>query len=158
MVKVNYPKLDFDNHYKELSVELSKKVYEFSEFFVKILKITDFNSTFEGKATYHDACHLLRELNIKDEPRILMQNVKGLELVESENHDKCCGFGGTFSVKFPGLSDSMGADKADGIIKTGADYVIANDDSCLMQIQDALLKKNSKIKTIHLAKVLAEGL
>ncbi len=158
MVKVNYPKLEFDEHYKKLANELSAKVFEFSDFFVNVQKITDFSSGFKGKVTYHDACHLLRELNIKDEPRVLMSKVKGLELVESENHDKCCGFGGTFSVKYQGLSDSMGLDKADGIIKSGADYVVANDNSCLMQIQDSLLKKNSKIKTIHLAELLAEGL
>lgn len=158
MVKVHYPTLEFDNHYKQLSLELSKKVFEFSEFFVNILQVTEFGSTFKGKVTYHDACHLLRELKIKDEPRKLMQNVKGLELIESENNDKCCGFGGTFSVKFSGLSDSMGEDKADGIIKTGADYVVANDNSCLMQIQDALIKKNSRIKPIHLAELLAEGI
>jgi L-lactate dehydrogenase complex protein LldE len=158
MVKNNYPNLKFENQYDELSKTLSKKVFEFSEFFVKILKCTDFESKFIGKATYHDSCHLLRELNVKDEPRILMKNVKGLELVESENHNKCCGFGGTFSVKYAGLSDSMGDDKADGIIKTDADFVIAGDDSCLMQIKDALQKRKSKIKTIHLAEVLAEGL
>jgi len=158
MVKIHYPKLEFDSEYKKLSLELSNKVFEFSDFFVNVLKFTDFDSKFKGKVTYHDACHLLRELNIKDEPRILMKNVKGLELIESENHDKCCGFGGTFSVKFPDLSDSMGCDKADGIIKTGVDFVVANDNSCLMQIHDALQKKNSKIKTIHLAELLAEGL
>lgn len=158
MIKINYPKLEFDNQYKELSVELTNKVFEFSDFFVNVLQITDFQSPFTGKVTYHDSCHLLRELNIKDEPRKLMRNVKGLEFIESENHDKCCGFSGTFSVKFSGLSDIMGDDKAEGIIKTGADYVAANDNSCLMQIQEALIRKNSKIKTIHLAELLAEGL
>jgi len=158
MVKNNYPNLKFEDKYEQLSKILAGKVFEFSEFFVKILNYTDFESKFIGKATYHDSCHLLRELNIKNEPRILMKNVKGLELVESNNHDKCCGFGGTFSVKYPDLSDSMGIDKADDIIDTNVDFVIANDDSCLMQIKDALQKRKSKIKTIHLAQVLAEGL
>lgn len=158
MVKNNYLNLKFENKYNQLSRTLSTKVFEFSEFFVNILNYTNFESKFIGKATYHHSCHLLRELNIKDEPRILMKNVKGLELIESENHNKCCGFGGTFSVKYSDLSDSMGLDKADGIIKTNVDFVIASDDSCLMQIKDALQKRKSKIKTIHLAEVLAEGL
>ena len=131
------------------------KTYEFAEFLVKKLGVTDVGAKFPARVTYHDACHALRELRLKDEPRQLLRNVQGLELVEMDQAETCCGFGGTFSVKFPMISYAMDDVKVTSIKKTGAQYVVSGDSSCLMQIDGYLRRQNLPIKTISLAEVLA---
>jgi len=131
------------------------KTYEFAEFLVKKLGVTDVGAKFPARVTYHDACHALRELRLKDEPRQLLRNVQGLELVEMDEAETCCGFGGTFSVKFPMISYAMDDVKVTSIKKTGAQYVVSGDSSCLMQIDGYLRRQNLPIKTISLAEVLA---
>jgi len=138
------------NFYPELGVN-PPATYEFAEFLVKKLGVTDVGAKFPARVTYHDGCHALRELRLKDEPRQLLRHVRGLELVEMAEAETCCGFGGTFSVKFPQISTAMDAAKCASIAATGAEYVVSTDSSCLMQIARGYLP----VKTIHLAEVLA---
>jgi L-lactate dehydrogenase complex protein LldE len=135
--------------------DLEPRVWEFSQFLVDFLKVEDVGAKFDGLVTYHDSCHALRELKIKDGPRRLLGNVRGLRLAEMEPAEECCGFGGTFAVKFPEISGGMVRTKIDAIEKTGANTVVSIDSSCLMQIQGALSRAGSKIRTMHLAEVLA---
>jgi L-lactate dehydrogenase complex protein LldE len=109
----------------------------------------------DGVATFHDGCHALRELGIKTAPRRLLQHVRGLELREMDPPEECCGFGGTFSIKFPELSGAMARNRVEAIVRTGAQAVISLDPSCLMQIQGALSRAGLKVQTLHLAEVLA---
>ena len=136
---------------------IGNKIYEFSEFLVKVLGITEFNARLEAKATYHDSCAGLRECKIKNEPRQLLSNVKGLELVELNDVETCCGFGGTFAVKFEPISIAMAEQKVDNALTTGAQYLISTDHSCLMHIQGYIDNKGYALKTLHLADVLANG-
>jgi L-lactate dehydrogenase complex protein LldE len=135
--------------------DLEPRVWEFSQFLVDFLKVEDVGAKFDGLVTYHDSCHALRELKIKDGPRSLLGNVRGLTLAEMEPAEECCGFGGTFAVKFPEISGGMVRTKIEAIEKTGANTVVSIDSSCLMQIQGALSRAGSKIRTMHLAEVLA---
>lgn len=135
--------------------EMEPRVFEFSQFMVDVLKVEDVGAKFEGLVTYHDSCHALRELKIKSGPRRLLEHVRGLRMVEMEPAEECCGFGGTFSVKFPEISGGMVRTKIEAIERSGADTVVSIDSSCLMQIQGALSRKGSKIRTMHLAEVLA---
>jgi L-lactate dehydrogenase complex protein LldE len=137
--------------------ELGKRVYEFSEFMIKILKTERVGAVLNGKATYHDSCAGLRECRIKEEPRKLLAGVKGLSLTEMNDVETCCGFGGTFAVKFEAISIGMCEQKVENALATGADYLISTDHSCLMHLQGYINKKGYKLKTMHLADVLASG-
>jgi L-lactate dehydrogenase complex protein LldE len=155
MFKVFYPEL-FHGHSLEAEAKaLSSKTWEFSEFLVNKLKVTDVGARFEGRATFHDGCHGLRELGTKAAPRALLSAVKGLELVEMGEAESCCGFGGTFAVKYPQISTAMAEVKCASICETKADYVISNDSSCLMQISGWLNRNVGSVKCLHLAEVLA---
>ena len=132
------------------------RLREFSEFIVKELKVEDVGARFAGRVTYHDACHLLRELNIAEEPRRLIRAVRDVEFVEMEAPDTCCGFGGTFSVKYGEISSAILDEKLARLSRSGVEYVIANDSSCLMQIAGGLSRAGSSIKTMHLAELLAQ--
>src|ERR1700733_5247980 len=134
---------------------LEPKVYEFSSFLTNVLHLEDVGARFEGVVTYHDSCHALRELKIKDGPRRLLGNVKGLELREMDIAQECCGFGGPFSVKFPEVSGGMARTKIESIRKTGAKTVVSIDSSCLMQLRGALSRAGLPIETMHLAEILA---
>ncbi len=158
MVKNFYEELDLSKETLSIYQYLKNNIFEFSDFLVNILKIENINAQFNAKVTYHDSCHLLRELKISNEPRKLIQNIKGIELINLNESDTCCGFGGTFSVKFPELSAAMTEEKVNNIEKSGADYVIANDVSCLLNIQGILKKRNSRIKILHIAELLALGM
>ena len=130
-------------------------VWEFSQFLTSVLGVEDVGARLDRVVTYHDGCHALRELKIKDAPRRLLANVRGLRLAEMDAAEECCGFGGTFSVKFPGISGAIARTKLDSIARTGADMVVSTDASCLMQIQGALRRAGSSVQTMHLAEVLA---
>ncbi len=134
---------------------LAKRVYEFATFVTEVSGAEDLGARFEGAVTYHDSCHALRELHIKTAPRRLLSQVRGLELREMLPAEECCGFGGTFSVKFAELSGAMARTKVDSILKTGAGTVTGVDSSCLMQIQGALTRARSNVRTMHLAEILA---
>lgn len=135
--------------------KLTPKVFEFTDFLVNHLKQNEFGAEFHHKVTFHDACSGLREYGIKDEPRVLLENVKGLELVEMENTNVCCGFGGTFSAKFHHISTAMTEQKVENALKTGAEYIVSTEASCLMNIEAYIRKQKLPIKAIHLADILA---
>lgn len=141
------------NHVKELG----KRIFEFSEFLTKVLKIENYGAEFKTKAVYHDSCAALRECKIKEGPRNLLAKVKGLELVEMLDNETCCGFGGTFVVKFEDISNAMAEQKVNHALATGAEYIISTDLSCLMHLEGYIKHKKLPMKTIHLADVLASG-
>lgn len=154
----NYYGKIFDNSSQHNQVkDLGKRIYEFSEFLTEVLKIDNYGAALNAKATYHDSCAALRECKIKEGPRKLLSHVKGLELVEMNDVETCCGFGGTFSVKFDDISASMADQKVGNAMATGAEYIISTDLSCLMQIDGYIKGKDLPIKTMHIADVLANG-
>jgi L-lactate dehydrogenase complex protein LldE len=134
---------------------LEKRVWEFSSFLTEVARVEDVGARLDEVVTFHDGCHAQRDLGIHDAPRKLLSRVQGLELREMQPGDECCGFGGTFSVKFAELSGAMARTKLDAILKTGATTVVSLDPSCLMQIQGALSRAGSTVRTMHLAEVLA---
>ena len=141
--------------YLEQARQLAPKVFEFSRFLLEIAGVEDVGARLDEVVTYHDSCHALRELKIKDGPRRLLSHVRGLELREMDAAEECCGFGGTFSVKFAEVSGGMARSKIDSIVRTGASAVVSVDSSCLMQLQGALSRAGLPIRTLHLAEVLA---
>ena len=153
------------HHYAELFVKdaalreaahaLEPKVWEFSSFLLEVARVEDVGARLDDVVTYHDSCHALRELGIKDGPRRLLANVRGLELREMDKAEECCGFGGTFSVKFDEVSGGMARTKIDSILRTGARTVVSIDSSCLMQLQGALSRMGAPVRSLHLAEVLA---
>ena len=144
------------HHYADLfEGHRETRVWEFSRFLVDVLKIEDVGARLDRVATYHDSCHALRELKIRDAPRKLLSHVRGLRLAEMDAAEECCGFGGTFSVKFAEVSGAMARTKIDSIARTGADTVVSIDSSCLMQLQGVLSRAGSPVRTMHLAEVLA---
>ena len=156
-VRNYYPKL-FENtasHHK--GKDIGKRVYEFTEFLTDVLKMEHFGASLHAKATYHDSCAALRECTIKEGPRKLLAKVKGLELVEMADNETCCGFGGTFSVKFEPISVGMADQKVKNALATGAEYIISTDMSCLMQLNGYIKAKELPLKTMHVADVLANG-
>jgi L-lactate dehydrogenase complex protein LldE len=158
MVKNYYSEM-FHNSVLHNEYKMVKKnLYEFSDFLVNILKITDLGAKLEGVATYHDSCAGLREYGIKREPRILLEKVRGLELKEMADVEVCCGFGGMFAAKFEPISVGMGEQKVDNALATGAEYIISTDSSCLMHLDGYITKQNKKLKVMHLVDVLATGL
>ena len=156
-VRNYYPKQFADSSSYHAVTDLVKRTYEFSEFMVKVLGYDQVGAELNGKATYHDSCAGLRECRIKEEPRTLLANVKGLEMVEMNDVETCCGFGGTFSVKFEPISISMAEQKVENAVASGAEYIISTDLSCLMHLQGYINHKDYPIKTMHLADVLAQG-
>jgi len=156
MVKIFYKELfKYDQHMMTQLKRVISKTYEFSEFIVNVLGVTDVGASYNGIVTYHDSCHLLRELGISEEPRELIKSVRGIEYREMELHDACCGFGGAFSIKFSEVSVSMLNEKIDCILKSGANTVVANDMGCLMNIGGAISKRNLPIRILHIAELLA---
>lgn len=157
-IKNYYPDLfkRGDNDFNEYE-RLHRNLFELSDFLVNQIKFTDFGASFHHKVCYHDACTALREYGIKQEPRLLLSKVKGLELVEMEETDTCCGFGGTFSAKFKGISTAMTEQKVANALKTGAEYIISTESSCLMNLEGYIKKNNIPIKPIHIADILASG-
>lgn len=156
-VRNYYSKL-FDNSSVHNEVkDIGKRIYEFSEFMVHVLQVQNVGAVLNGKATYHDSCAGLRECKIKTEPRKLLSQVKGLELTEMNDVETCCGFGGTFAVKFEPISIAMGEQKVENALATGAEYLISTDLSCLMHLDGYIKNKGYKLKTMHLADVLASG-
>lgn len=146
-----------DSAYVYGAQKLQSRIYELSDFLVNVLQFTDFGASFSAKAAYHDSCAALRECKLKDEPRILLSHVQGLELVEIKDNETCCGFGGTFATKFDDISCAMADQKLDNALNTGASYLISTDQSCLMHLTGYGEKNGKFIKTMHLADVLVQG-
>jgi L-lactate dehydrogenase complex protein LldE len=154
-VKNYYGKL-FENSTQQIEIRnLRSRIYELSDFLVNVLKFTDFNASFNATATYHDSCAALRECNLKQEPRMLLNNVKDLQLIEMNDVETCCGFGGTFAVKFEPISIAMADQKVTNAVETNAQYIISTDMSCLMHIDGYIKYKGANLKVLHLADVLA---
>lgn len=157
MVKNYYPELFHNtvlhNEYKIIQ----KNIFELSDFLVNVLNVTDIGAKLNGSATYHDSCSGLREIGLKKEPRLLLSKVKGLELREMADNETCCGFGGTFSVKYESIAVGMAEQKIMNAEATNADYIISTDLSCLMHMEGYLQKHGKKMKVMHLADVLASG-
>jgi len=159
MLKVFYRDLFANTPLASQAIAVGDRTWEFSDFLVSKLGVTDVGARFPGKVTFHDGCHGLRELRVKQQPRRLLAHVKDLEFVEMGESETCCGFGGTFSAKFPAISTAMGENKCASAAETDADYIVSNDSSCLMQIQGILDRqkepRKKPRKTLHLAEVLA---
>jgi L-lactate dehydrogenase complex protein LldE len=157
MIRTHYPQLfDGDPAWTARAEELAGRTHELTSFLTDVLGVTDVSTRLDGVATYHDSCHGLRELGIRDQPRQLLASVHGLELVEMESSETCCGFGGAFCVKYPEISERMAADKARWIEATGAGLVLGGDLACLMNIAGFLGPRGSAVQVRHLAEVLAE--
>jgi len=144
-----------DKEWVERARAVAARTHELSAFIVRVLKIDDVGASWSGKLTWHDACHGLRDLNLKSEPRALIRNVRGAELVELENAEACCGFGGTFSVKYPEISVAILDQKIEAIERSGVHAVVSGDASCLLQIGGRLSRKRSNVRVMHLAELLA---
>ena len=138
----------------ERAQTIAARTHEFSSFLIRVLKVEDVGASWQGKLTWHDACHGLRDLNIKTEPRKLIRNVRGAEFIEMENAESCCGFGGTFSVKYPEISVAILDQKIEAIERAGVQAVVSGDASCLMQIGGRLTRRRSKVEVMHLAELL----
>jgi L-lactate dehydrogenase complex protein LldE len=155
MIRTFYLELFKNTPKLESAVGVAKKTLDFSEFLVDRLGVTSLGSRFPAKVTFHDGCHGMRELQVTQQPRKLLAQVNGLTLVEMDDQTSCCGFGGTFAVKFPMISTAMGEGKCASALGTEAEYLVSNDSSCLMHLQGLLSRKRINLKTIHLADVLA---
>jgi L-lactate dehydrogenase complex protein LldE len=156
MVRNFYPELLAGSPLAAEAAKLASHVFEFSEFLVKFAQVVDVGASFPHRVAYHDACHALRELRLKKEPRELLRHVRGLEFVEMPYCEECCGFGGTFATKFPMISSAMGETKAANVESSGAEYVTSTDPSCLMHMDGVLRLRKSPVRTIHLASILAQ--
>jgi L-lactate dehydrogenase complex protein LldE len=156
MVKNHYPQL-FKNktEWHRRARQIGERTFELSQFLVDILGVEEMGAVYKGKITYHDSCHLLRSLGVQEQPRRLIRHLEQAELIEMKDSDRCCGFGGTFSFKYPAISTAMVDEKIRNIIDSGADTVTGCDISCLMNIQGRLSRLGSPIKVMHIAQLLA---
>ncbi|RED77552.1 MULTISPECIES: (Fe-S)-binding protein [Cohnella] len=154
----HYPKL-FENDPSMLdrALALQSKTYEFTQFLVNVLGVTDVGATFRHKVTYHPSCHGTRLMGIKDEPMALMSRVQGLEFVPLPHAEDCCGFGGTFAVKMSDISGAMVNEKSDHVKETEAEVLVGLDMACLMNIAGNLRYRNEPVRVMHLAELLYEG-
>jgi L-lactate dehydrogenase complex protein LldE len=156
MLKLHYPELFHDDPNRLGRAEaFAAKTFELVSFLTDVLGVTEVGATVAGKATYHDACSGLRELGIRTQPRRLLAGVRGLTLTEMHDADVCCGFGGTFCVKYPAISNVIVGRKAESIMATGADMLLAGDLGCLMNMAGKLQRDGNKIAVRHVAEVLA---
>lgn len=135
--------------------QVTPKVYELSEFLVDVLGVTDVGAYFPHRVTYHPTCHSLRMLRVGDRPLQLLRAVRGIDLLELPGAEECCGFGGTFAMKNADVSIAMGSDKARHVVQSGAEVVVAGDNSCLAHIGGILDRQRSGVRRMHLAEILA---
>lgn len=144
-----------DEGWRQRAVRVAERTHEFASFLVNVMGVDDVGAFFAGRVTWHDACHGLRDLHIREEPRRLIQGTRGVEFVELQNADACCGFGGTFSIKYPELSVAILDSKIEAIEKANVRAVVSADASCLMQIGGRLTRNKSSVRVMHLAELLA---
>ena len=155
MIKKRYPQLFRDDpELREAAQTIGSRLYELSEFLMDVLGISDVGASYLGTVTYHPSCHGLRELGLDSQPQALIQNVKGVRYVELPDMRTCCGFGGTFSVKYADISEAILEEKVNNIVKSGADTLVGVDMSCLMNIGGALSRRGEKMRVMHLAELL----
>lgn len=156
MVKKRVPSLFADGSAGRQEAErVAARVREFSDFLVNVVNVTDVGARFPHRVTYHDSCHLLRGLGIRREPRALLAEVREANVVELEASDTCCGFGGTFAVKYPAISGEMGREKLRHVMQTGVEYLVACDTGCLMHLRGMIAREQLPVRALHLAEVLA---
>ncbi|MFZ5944924.1 MAG: (Fe-S)-binding protein [Bacillota bacterium] len=159
MIREYYPLLfEKDSVYAKAAKDLTKKIYDFSEFLSEVVKVNQIKCVFPHKVTFHPSCHGSRLLGLTPIVNKILAMVEGIEVVELPHSGQCCGFGGTFSVKMPEISKAMVDEKVDQILKTGAEYVVGIDMGCLMNIGGRLQKEGLEVKTIHIAQLLSEGM
>jgi L-lactate dehydrogenase complex protein LldE len=157
MLRLHYPRLLADDpDFAERAAALAAKSFELTSFLVGVLKVGRVEAAYPGSVTYHDSCSSLRELRVREAPRRLLRSVEGLTLIELEESEVCCGFGGAFSVKYPEISGAIADAKVRDIAGTGARIVLAGDLGCLMQIAGRLAREGVDIEARHVAEVLAE--
>jgi L-lactate dehydrogenase complex protein LldE len=158
MVRIYYPDLfKHDARMLARANDLASRTFEFTEFLINVLGVEDVGARFEGKVALHQSCHLLRELNVRSEPARLLKAVKGIELVDLERAEMCCGFGGLFSIKYPHISGGILQEKIDTLKKSRADVVVATDYGCLMHIAGGLSRQGIAVRAMHIAELLALG-
>ena len=138
-----------------LAVDIASRTFEFTEYLVNVLKVTDVGAVYPHKVTYHASCHYLREMGLKTEAKTLLNNVKGLEFISLNEEETCCGFGGAFTVTYPEVSRSMMENKVKHIISSGADTVVTCEPGCLMNVAGGLHKSGSHIRAMHIIDLLA---
>ncbi|MFO1170388.1 MAG: (Fe-S)-binding protein [Hyphomicrobiaceae bacterium] len=156
MVRKQYPELfKSDAVWGPRAKALASRTYELVSFLVDVRGMTEVGGTWPAKAAYHDSCSGLRELGVREQPRQLLKSVEGLEIVEVSERDACCGFGGTFSVKYPDISNAIVEDKTKRIAETGANLLIAGDLGCLMNMAGKISREGRAIEVRHVAEVLA---
>jgi len=156
MIRHGYQELFADDpQWLARAKALSARTFEFTEYLVDQLNITDIGARFQGKVSYHPSCHLLRDLGIDRQPRALLAAVKDMDFVELPNGDECCGFGGVFSVEFPSLSTAMLERKIHNIEATKADVIVSCDAGCMTHINGGLKRKGMKQRVLHIAQILA---
>ena len=143
-----------DEIWQSRAKRLADKSYEITDFIVNVLHVTDVGAVLNGRAAYHPSCHMSRRLGVKEAPCRLLKKVKGLELVPFKGQDRCCGFGGTFSVTMADLSGAMVAEKVRHMAAAGVDYVIGSDGACLMNIEGRIRRENLDIKVLHVVEAL----
>ena len=159
MIKHFFPQI-YENEFKmaEDALHLATHTYEFSQFLVNVLGVTDLGAVFPHKVTYHPSCHASRLLGVKDEPLLLLERVAQIELLDLPRAEDCCGFGGTFSVKMPELSTAMADEKVAHVAHTGADVLVSTDMGCLMHIGGRMGRLGNGTRVMHIAELLDEGM
>jgi L-lactate dehydrogenase complex protein LldE len=156
MLNCHYPELlASDPEYAPRAQAVASRTFELASFLTEVLGVSSLDASFDGTCTYHDSCSALRELSIRDAPRSLLGHVRGLKLVEMEDTEVCCGFGGLFSVKYPGIATAMVEAKAENVEKTGAACLLSGDLGCLLHIAGKLTRDGSPVECRHFAEILA---
>ncbi len=156
MVKHHYPSLFKEGTPEHsLALDISSRIYEFTEYLVNVIKVTDVGAAYPHKVTYHASCHYLREMGLKTEAKTLLSCVKGLEFIPLREEETCCGFGGAFTVTYPEVSRSMMENKVRDIVASGADTVVMCEPGCLMNVAGGLHKAGSNIRAMHIIDLLS---
>ncbi|MFP4063923.1 MAG: (Fe-S)-binding protein [Bacteroidales bacterium] len=158
MVRNYHTQMFYNSALHNESNYLRRKIFELTDFLVNVMEVEDLEVTFEGRVCFHDACVALREYGLGDQPRQLLRQVRGLELLEMQDQDVCCGFGGAFAVKHEAISTAMAEQKIQHALDSGAGYIVSTESSCLMHLEGYIKKHNIPIQTIHIADLLAKEL
>jgi len=155
MVKKHYTKFFFNTSLHLESKNIQSRIYDFNDFLVNIIELEKWEGRFETTVCFHDSCSMLRHYGLKNEPRKLLSMIGGVELIEMKDSTECCGFGGSFSVKYPELSIEMGKRKLQNALDTGAEYLVSTEASCLFHLESIIKKENLNIKTATIADLMA---
>ena len=159
MIRNFYPELLADDpRFEDVSKNMAKRTYEFSEFICKVIGADRFSGKLQATVSYHDSCHALRELGVKDGPRKILERIEGLRLIELPYNEVCCGFGGTFAVKYPEISVVMADEKLQNFYQTGADILVSADSSCLMHLEGRARRSGSLKRFAHIAEIMSESI